>query len=387
LVSSRLSVHDFPIILVPDTHHALMQLAQEKRAAFKNPIITVTGSCGKTTTRALLESVFSEAGKVLASVKSFNNNIGVPLTLMPLDSSYDFAICELGANHAGELAELTALVRPKVAIITNAAAVHLEGFGSVEGVAKAKGEIFQGLSEDGVAIINNDDHFADYWRELTQAKKQVSFGLENSADVRAENIIFNEKIQPEFDLILPSGKARVKLNLMGLHNVNNALAAAAAAFALGLSVAQIKAGLENSVAVEKRLVEIKGLNGATVIDDSYNANPLSVMAAISVLAKRKGHSILVLGDMKELGENAADFHVEIGQKAKQLKISQLYAYGDLSRHTAKAFGKNGFYFDNQDQLISELKKKITAKDTILIKGSNSMGMDLVAKALMSGAPT
>ncbi len=374
---------DSGIIIVPDTSVALIQLAKYHREQFLKPTIAVTGSCGKTTTRALMESIFSQAGNVLASIKSFNNNIGVPLTLLRLNSTYDFAICELGANHAGELAELTDLVRPKVAIITNAAPVHLEGFGSIEGVAKAKGEIYQGLPEDGVAIINNDDNFADYWREVVKGKKVITFAIEKKADVRAENIQLNSRVQSEFDLVLPNGRTHVKLQLIGQHNVNNALAAAAAAYALGLSIEQIKAGLEKGTAVEKRLVELKAFNGATLIDDSYNANPTSVVAAMSVLVKRNSHSILVLGDMKELGDNASNFHAEIGKKAKELHVNKLYTYGDLTRHTTNAFGENAVHFDNREHLISALKKSIKADDTVLIKGSKSMEMWLVTQALKS----
>lgn len=370
------------ILTVSDTHQALIKLADYHRQQFQLPIIAVTGSAGKTTTRALLESIFSQAGNVLASVKSFNNNIGVPLTLLRLNSTYDFGVCELGANHANELSELTALVRPKVAMITNAAPVHLEGFGSLEGVAKAKGEIYEGLSDDGIAIINADDHFADFWRGLVKGKKVLTFGVEKSADVRAENIRLNSKIQPEFDLILPNVRTHVNLQLIGQHNIGNALAAATAAYALGLSVEQIKAGLEKGSAVEKRMCESQGVNGARVIDDSYNANPLSVAAAIKVLVQQNGQSILVLGDMKELGEKAELFHTEIGENAKKLHVNKLFAYGDLTRYTAKAFGENGFHFEDRDHLIAELKKTLKAGDTVLIKGSRSMEMDLVAKALI-----
>jgi UDP-N-acetylmuramoyl-tripeptide--D-alanyl-D-alanine ligase len=267
-------------------------------------------------------------------------------------------------------------------MITNAAPVHLEGFGSLEGVAKAKGEIYEGLSDDGIAIINADDHFADFWRGLVKGKKVLTFGVEKSADVRAENIRLNSKIQPEFDLILPNVRTHVNLQLIGQHNIGNALAAATAAYALGLSVEQIKAGLEKGSAVEKRMCESQGVNGARVIDDSYNANPLSVAAAIKVLVQQNGQSILVLGDMKELGEKAELFHTEIGENAKKLHVNKLFAYGDLTRYTTKAFGENGFHFEDRDHLIAELKKTLKAGDTVLIKGSRSMEMDLVAKALI-----
>lgn len=380
IVSQDLNI-SIPTLKVDNCRHALAELARFYRQQFTLPIIAVTGSCGKTTTRALLASVFSKAGEVLAAVSSFNNDIGVPLTLLQLNNKHQYAIIEMGANHAGEIAFLTHLVHPDVAIITNAAQAHLEGFGDVAGVACAKGEIFQGLGPNGRAIINADDSYADFWRQLAGSRKIITFGIEHPADVTATHIQFNAQGQPSFDLNIDGQTINVQLQLMGGHNVNNALAAAAAGHALGLSLKTIQAGLNNAHAEKNRLVEQRSPEGAVIIDDSYNANPLSVRAAIQLLAKRSGERILVMGDMRELGENGPKYHEEIGADAKQLGIEQLYCCGDLSRHTAHAFGKKGYFFSNRDELIQALRPQLNQQVTVLIKGSRSMQMDQVVAAL------
>ena len=372
-----------PLLKVKNTHQALMRWAAAHRQEMPADIIAVTGSCGKTTTRAMLESVFSLQGKIIASEKSYNNNIGVPLTLLRLTPDIQFCICEMGANHIGEIAELTQIVTPNVAIITNAASAHLEGFGSLDGVAKAKGEIYSGLKANGVAVINIDDHYADYWKSLNATKKIITFGLSDSADIRAQNIQFNSQAHPSFELITPIGNTHIQLKVMGEHNVMNALAVTAAALAQNIGLEVIARGLQSSTAVVRRLCE-KGFAGATIIDDSYNANPFSVTAAMDVLVKKSGHKILVLGDMKELGSQAEQLHAEIGKAAAKKGIDKLYGYGSLSQHTVQAFGKNGFYFQNQEELLKKLKNDLSDQVTVLIKGSNSMHMDLIVAALMKG---
>lgn len=371
-----------PQFIVPDVHQALLQLAGAYRNSLTMPFIAVTGSCGKTTTRALLASIFAQAGNTVASEKSYNNNIGVPLTLMKVTRDAEFVITELGANHLHEIRELTALVKPKVAMITNAAPAHLEGFGSLEGVAKAKGEIFEGLGDDGVAVINADDQFAEYWQSLNKGRQMITFGVAQSADVMAKNIQFNEYVCPSFELVTEQGSTTVQLQLIGEHNVKNALAAAAAGLALNLTLEQIKTGLEQAQAEQKRLNEKPGIAGSSIIDDSYNANPLSVNAALEVLAHSKGQSTFVLGDMLELADQGPDFHAKVGAKAKALGINRLYCFGDLTQNTVTAFGDNAQHFTNRDTLITALKSHLTADTTVLIKGSNSMRMDLVVKALL-----
>ncbi len=346
------------------------------------PIIAVTGSCGKTTTRAILASLFSQGGKVLSSENSFNNAIGVPLTLLRLRSDYDFAVIEMGANHAGEIAYLTQLVRPTLAIITNAGPAHLEGFSDLQGVACAKGEIFQGLPADGIAIINNDDGFADFWRSLIGGRQLFTFALHHPADVTATQIVVGLDGRSQFHLKLLEESAEVNLPLMGEHNVLNALAASAAALALDIPIESIKAGLEAVAPVKGRLVERRGYKGALIIDDSYNANPSSVVAAIKVLSKREGESILVFGDMLELGIGTEQFHRDVGEEAQRSGITRLYCFGPNSRFAANAFGEHGYHFDTQEKLVEALKQYLHGHITVLIKGSNSMKMNKVTQALL-----
>ncbi|MBS0350365.1 MAG: UDP-N-acetylmuramoyl-tripeptide--D-alanyl-D-alanine ligase [Proteobacteria bacterium] len=370
-----------PTIKVANTRQALADLSRFHRQQFSLPIIAVTGSCGKTTTRALLASVFSQAGNTLYSVSSFNNDIGVPLTLLKLNPEHQYAIIEMGANHAGEIAFLTHLVHPDVAIITNAAAAHLEGFGSLDGVACAKGEIFQGLASHGTAVINADDQYAEFWKQLAGSRRIVTFGLSLAADVRADNIEYNENGQPSFELTIREQKGPVQLQLMGRHNVHNALAAAAAGFAQGLSFPKILAGLNQAAPEKQRLVEQRSPEGAIIIDDSYNANPLSMRAAIQLLALRSGERILVMGDMGELGEHAVTYHQQIGQEAKQMGIEYLFCYGQLSRHAAQAFGKKAQHFSSPEELVQALKSQLSEKITVLIKGSRFMKMEQVVAAV------
>lgn len=381
IVSQSLSV-SMPTIKVDDTRVALAHLARHHREKMNIPVIGVTGSCGKTTTRALMASIFGQAGNTLASEGSFNNDIGVPLTLLRLTTKHDYAVVEMGANHPGEIAYLTNLVHPDVAIITNAGAAHLEGFGDLDGVACAKGEIFQGLPADGVGIINNDDCYADFWRNLVGSKRLVTFAVEHPADVMAIDISMNEQSLPCFHLRLPEGDIEINLPLMGEHNVMNALAAAAAAYALEVPIESIKRGLETVVAVKRRLNEYKGYNGATIIDDSYNANPSSVAAAIDVLAKRPGDAVLVFGDMLELGEDANKLHSEIGDKALRSGITRLYCYGDHARYAAKAFGEQGYHFDDQESLLRALRSFLNKNTTVLVKGSLGMKMSNITAALL-----
>jgi len=381
VVASRALECDVPVLVVPDTLQALWQLADWHRQQFSLPVFAMTGSCGKTSTKRLLSSILREAGHVLASAASYNNNIGVPLTLLQLSSQHQFAVVEMGANHPGEIAQLTALARPTVAIITNAAAAHLEGFKSIEGVSRAKGEIFQGLPGDGMAVINRDDKYADYWLGLVASKKSLTFGFSNNADVYASDIVFNEKAQPKFQLNTPVGHVVVKLQLMGEHNIMNALAAAAACVGAGIELATIQQGLQTADPEAKRLVEHVLASGVTVIDDSYNANPLSVNAAIKTLAQRSGVSVLVLGDMLELGEDSERFHRELGETAQQMGVNHLYCFGEFSQQAADAFGQNAYHFKERELLIEKLKEDVQQDMTILVKGSNSMRMDLVTKAL------
>ncbi|QTS83752.1 UDP-N-acetylmuramoyl-tripeptide--D-alanyl-D-alanine ligase [Coxiella endosymbiont of Amblyomma nuttalli] len=379
---TRIIEIELPLIFVSNTIAALTQLASYQRKQVQLPMIAITGSCGKTTIRALLASILRQCGNVLASERSFNNSIGVPLTLLRLRPEHNYAVVELGASYPGEISCLTQLVKPTIAIISNAAPAHLEGFSNIEGVAKAKGEIFQGLLENGVAVININDCFADFWRSLVNKRRIITFGVNHTAEIMAKNIKINAAAQPTFQLITPKGEIDIQLLLIGVHNVANALAAAAAAYAEDLPLTAIKSGLETASAVKGRLAEQKGYHGAVIIDDSYNANPLSVSVAIDVLSKRKGNSILVFGDMLELGEGCHQFHREIGEYALQLGIQQLFCYGDFTKFAVEAFGKNAHHFNNQNQLLSALKGQLNENCVVLIKGSFFMSMSKIVNALL-----
>ena len=381
VVNSQQSQHTQ--IIVADTTIALQKLSAYWRDQSRVQVIAVTGSCGKTTTRAFLECVFGEAGDTHASVGSFNNHIGVPLTLLGLKPQHDYLIAEIGANHLGEIAALAPLVRPDVAIITNVAPSHLEGFGTLENIATEKAAIYTGLTDAGTAIINADDAFADYWRTLNKDRKIITFGVQSAADIVAKDIEIDPQGLTSFTLVMPQAAKRITLKVMGEHNVKNALAAAAAGYALGLSMEQITAGLEIALPEKRRLVEQTLPMGAQLIDDTYNANPLSTKAAMQLLVQRTGKPILVFADMVELGEDAVALHTCIGEQAKELGVDTLYAYGDLAKYTTTAFGNKGFYFDDKDALIKALQASLSKDQVILVKGSNSMKMNEVVAGLVN----
>ncbi|EKD92431.1 MAG: hypothetical protein ACD_29C00011G0003 [uncultured bacterium] len=381
VVVSREVKTTLPIIIVSDTRKALFDLTEYDRERTAIPFVAITGSCGKTTTRALLENILKQVGPVLASEKSFNNDLGVPLTVSRLKPEDQFAVLEIGANHIGEISVLSKLVKPTIAVITMIAPVHLEGFGSVENIAQAKSEIFEGLEKNGIAIINQDDHYANDFKNLNKNNVMITFGINHQSDVMAKNIICNEKSEIKFLLSTSSDHCEINFPLIGEHNITNALAAAACAVALNIPIQKIKIGLETVMPVEKRLNETIGFAGATIIDDSYNANPTSVRAAIRILTKRPGESILVLGDMLELGQDADDIHAELGRFALDHHVNALFCYGKHSAFTAKAFGKNAHYFADKKILIESLKSLLSNKTTIVIKGSNSMKMWEITQAL------
>jgi UDP-N-acetylmuramoyl-tripeptide--D-alanyl-D-alanine ligase len=368
-------------IQVKDTRLALGQLAKHHRSSFNMPIIAVTGSCGKTTTKTLIGNILKEMGPTLTPQKSYNNDIGVPLTLLQLNKQHKYAVIEMGANHEQEIAYLSKLAQQTMALITNVAPVHLEGFGSIENIAKAKGEIFEALPSHGTAILNADDVFFDFWLKNVTSNRKLTFGIQNKADISANNILMDDEGQPSFELVYPDGKIHIHLPLLGQHNVMNALAATAAAFAVGASQSAIEKGLSQAVPVAKRLARYQGLQGTLVIDDSYNANPLSVTAALQILAHSKGVKVFVFGDMGELGQYQEKFHQEMGEKARHFGIDKLYAYGKLSRLTVSAFGNKGIFFEDQASLIQALKKDLHPDMVILVKGSRSMRMENIVEAI------
>ena len=377
---SDASTQASPALVVQDTRLALGQLAKHWRDKFKIPLVAVTGSNGKTTVKEMIAAILSAAkGNVLATQGNLNNDIGMPLTLLKMRAEHTVAVIEMGMNHLGEIDYLTRLATPTVAVITNAGTAHIGELGSRDNIAKAKGEIFAGLSDDGIAVVNADDDYAEYWKSLNVGKKTITFSLNKTADISAT---FAEKDDlTEVHLTTPSGSVIFNLALMGKHNISNALAASACAVALGISNKDIARGLGNMQVVYGRLQRKAGFNNALLIDDTYNANPDSMKAAIDVLAMHKS-SIFVMGDMAELGENAPQMHADIGLYAKQKGIEQLVAFGDLSAKASLAFGSNAQHFDHIENLVSALKVQMKQGVTVLVKGSRFMQMERVVSRLI-----
>lgn len=381
IVQQTHSQTTLPCFVVENTLTTLQELAAANRRAHPIPLIAVTGSCGKTSTRQLITKILERHGNTLSSIKSYNNLLGVSLTLSALDDQHQYAVCELGANHPGEIAQLTHLAHPQIAIITNAAPAHLEGFESLEGVACAKGEIFQGLGQTGTAIINADSPFADFWRKLASTHRVITFGRQRTADIQAAHVQLNANGNAQFTCRTPTEEQAITLPLLGEHHVENALAACAACVALNIPLSTIAEGLTQASNEPHRMQALTGLNNSVLIDDTYNANPQSVAAAIDWLAHQNRHSILVLGDMLELGETSAELHRQVGLQARARNIDYLFTYGKESKHTHDAFEHNSFHFDDHDALTEALKALITPNSTVLVKGSNGMNMHRIVDAL------
>lgn len=371
---------DLPQIAVADTRIALGRLAAAWRRDQSAVVVGITGSNGKTTVKELTAACLSKAAPTLATEGNLNNDIGMPLMLTRIDKKHRYAVIEMGANHRGEIAYLTSLAEPDVVAITNAAAAHLEGFGSVEGVANAKGEILCGDVRPGVAILNADDEYFDIWKNSVRDIDVLSFSIDGKGDVRATDISV-EGADTTFELHLPDESVEVRLSLPGRHNVRNACTAAAIATALGVLPEQIRAALESVQPVTGRLQPLAGLNGATLFDDSYNANPLSVVVAAEFLAGLQGQNWFVLGDMGELGDDSVRLHREVGEAIRRAGVDRLFATGDLSRYAVESFGANGVWFESVDALIDAMRSTVTADVNILVKGSRFMRMERVVSAI------
>ena len=365
--------------VVEDTTRALGDLARLQRDQFGGPLIALTGSSGKTSVKEMIASILRECGAVHATKGNLNNHIGVPLTLLDMPEETDFAVIEMGASGAGEIAYLCAVARPAITLINNVQPAHVAGFGSVEGIARAKGEIYSALSAEGTAVLNADDSFAGYWRELIGARHCISFSASGeAADLRALNVAMDEGGCCRFVVDFNGQQKQVALSVPGRHAVANALAAAGCALAAGAGLAQVVAGLSKVRNVAGRLQFHQLAGGATVIDDSYNANPGSVRAAIDVLAARPGRRLLVLGDMAELGEDAQKLHAEVGDYARRAGIEAVYTLGVLS---AACGGVHSAELTQLDELL-ERELEANPDLSILVKGSRSAGMERVVERLL-----
>ena len=377
-------------IVVGDTQAALERAARAWRVPFAGPLVGVAGSNGKTTAKEMTAAILAQAGDTLATRGNLNNHIGVPLTLLRLEPEHRFAVIEMGANRAGEVAALVALARPSIGMITNAGAEHLEGFGSLEGVARAEGEMVAGLTPAATAVLNADDEFVSLWRGSTPARV-VTFGVRHRADYGASDLrasVGADGFRTHFRLNTPEGSAAIELALGGTHNVANALAAAAAAASAGATLTQIAAGLASVRAVPGRLQFKQSKGGAWLIDDSYNANPSSVRAAIEVLATLSGRKWLVLGDMGELGDYAADAHSGIGEFARAQGIERLYATGTLMARAVESFGAGARWYPDTLALgaaVDEALRTAGPEVRLLVKGSRFNRLERVVDALTGGA--
>ena len=375
-------VTDIPYVLVQKTRPALGQLARFWRNRYVLPVIGITGSNGKTSTKEITAAILRERGAVLATKGNLNNDIGVPLTLFGLAPTHHAAVIEMGANGPQDIAELAEIACPTVGVVTMCGPAHLAGFGSIAKVAEAKGKLLQFLDSAGTAVINADDQFCEYWRQISRAGTLLTFGIEHPADYRAQSI---EQRPPgqgtQFELRSPLGTIVVTLPLDGRHNIYNALAAAAAAIAAGASLENVKCGLARAPQVAGRLVLKKGVGGCQLIDDSYNANPASLAAALAVLAQVSGPRWLVLGDMGELGADELAQHRDAGILARVYGVERLLTLGKLAHAASEGFGPGGEHFQEPAALVAALRERVAPGVTLLIKGSRLMQMERIVGAL------
>ncbi len=382
LVSKAIDANT-PQLLVKDTKVALGLLGQFVHQVCQTPTVAITGSCGKTTVKEMVASIMAQKGQVLFTAGNFNNDIGVPLTLLRSTPEDDFAVIELGANHIGEIAYTTQLVKPDVALVNNVAAAHLEGFGSIDGVKQAKGEIYQGLKPGSVAVVNMDSNGGDYWQQVLADKQVKTFSVNsNQADFSAREIQLNEHGEASFVLVTQDNEFAVKLGIIGVHNVSNALAATALALELGATTEMIQLGLANLAKVKGRVETVALSENIKLIDDSYNASVPAMKAAADLLNGFKGVRWLILGNMAELGDESLALHRQVGEHAAPFNFEHVLTYGA----DAKAISDvcEGKHFDTHDSMIEFVKQQLTQHQepqTLLVKGANSAGMSKIVAAL------
>jgi UDP-N-acetylmuramoyl-tripeptide--D-alanyl-D-alanine ligase len=375
----------FPRIVVEDTREALGRLAAHWRAIFSIPVVAVTGSNGKTTSKEMIAAIFRAAwgNAVLATEGNLNNDIGLPLTLLELDARHRAAVVEIGMSHPGEVAALARIARPSVALVTNAQRAHLEGLVSIEAVAIEKGALYSEILESGVAVINADDAFHETWARQALGRRMIRFAFEARAEV-VGRVLSSNASGSILEIRFGGEVEKIRLAAPGAHNVRNALGAAAAALAAGVPLLAVREGIEAFAGVRRRLQRRRAVGGATLYDDTYNANPDSVRAGLDVLATAGGKRIFVFGDMGEVGKDAARLHEEIGAYAREKDIDLLFALGTSSANAVQRFGEGGRHFDTVDALVAALKMELSkgaADATLLVKGSRFMRMERVADAL------
>lgn len=376
---------DLPQVEVKNSELALGDLASAVRAQRNARVIGITGSNGKTTVKMLTASILSRHGRTHVNTGSYNNEIGLPLTLLWMPEDTEYAVLEMGAGKPGDIDYLAAIARPDIGLVNLIAPAHLERMGTIEMVAETKGAVYRALPADGVAVINADDAFSSFFGGLAGGRRVLRFGLDHKADIGAD--ILEQRVDgSRFVLSTPHGDAEVQLPLAGRHNIANALAASTIAIALDVPLDTIVAGLEQVTAVEGRLKRIAMPGNWTLIDDSYNANPSSMHAAIDTLALAGGERWLVLGDMAELGADARALHAGVGRHARERGIDRVFAVGPLNAATVEAFGAGGRHFADKAALIDALRAELHAGVTCLVKGSHSAGMEHVVTALKNNRP-
>lgn len=373
---------DIAQLVVDQCETALGRIAAYNRSRFAGEVVAVTGSAGKTSCKNLIAAILGQCAAVHATVGNLNNEIGLPLTVLGINEGHGYAVLEMGAAKSGDIAYLCDIGKPTVALLTNVNQAHIGGFGSLRETAATKGEIFQSLSASGVAVINADDDFADYWRELTGDRKTIEFSLVDSGATVYASQINASLAGVDFMLNIGNQACAVQLPLLGEHNVRNALAAAAVAHALAIDINVIANGLRSVVPEKGRLQLLQGKNSLQLLDDSYNANPEAARAAIDVLASCGGRTIAVFGEMGELGDQAAQCHYELGQYAAAAGINRLYAVGGHAGQTVAGFGSNAREFDSKAGLVEELLKALHTNAYVLVKGSRFTAMDEVVSALL-----
>jgi UDP-N-acetylmuramoyl-tripeptide--D-alanyl-D-alanine ligase len=381
VVDHRIDAAPLAQIVVADTRLALGDLARHWRQRLPARVVALTGSNGKTTVKTLLASILGGVGRTAATRGNLNNEIGLPLTVLSLDREVDYAVLEMGCGQPGDIEYLARIGQPHVALVNNAGPAHLERLGSVEGVAHAKAEIYAGLGADGTGVVNADDAFAPYFSQVLGARQQLRFGLTQPAAITARDLQLGASSR--FVLVAPAGEVAVDLPLPGRHNVMNALAAATCAIALGAGLDAIGAGLQSAHGVSGRLTRHVATGGWTLFDDSYNANPASVMAGIATLVLGGGEAWLALGDMKELGPHESRLHAEVGQFARAQGVTRMFTVGPLSASAAEAFGAGARSFADRDALAQALAGELHAGVRVLVKGSRSSGMERVVDRVLA----